>query len=810
MCKIRFCLFILLLQCMNLSAQDKPTFYLRGLLEMWRKNTSTTQKRIDAYNNLIPPAIQSNVVYSLNPTSCWYYTKKLSDYSSFSNDNYLELCKRVDSTGISFVVDVAEIGNYSNPLPEPPDTFPITVPASTSYYLTPAQVDKIFARTKNCVGIESGENFWTYNATTTNDVLNFLRVCKKYNKKYIIGEGGWGYCNFVRFFNENYTTLKAEGLGKYLYPVFKNTKPYAALVSQSSIMGAWITGLTAGFGTWNDEWAWCYGSFRQANEFPSYLKADNNQQFIPFTHYLKSWLLTIAMGGNTSFMESSTFSRSAMPDANQNPYLLPFIKGIAQHNILPSKKAVIAKVKAITNPFGLYTMTNKKTALYNSSNLVSFQDTTVPYKNTSISTYIDPYGLLYKNTYGIWKDTAFTNTGTVTDVYFSYVNKATGKASLLNAVQREVLPNNPRFLIIPLLPHLNDSANIPTGIQKVDLNTLTTNTAVSTKFKALYPSTLNDTSAWGIEIDNSFFVINSNENADIDQYFTFSLGNNGIDSLKGVMPFQNILFGKREGLNDYWFQSNGYAVSDGITSGQKYSCPIKNTVLKFKCKSQPTIEIEDNKEGYITQYWNEKTKVLQFEISHVNGAVNFRIKSTDSTLPVVIQTFTAKSNDRQSILNWKAIERDNFSHYELEYSIDGLNFSILSIVNGGNLMGKYSFTHNWGNMKSVNEIYYRIKAIEKGGNYNYSAIQKVTNDEKMDTIKIIPTMVGNCIQIIIDGSKEKMEGELLIIDSQGRVVINNSTYILGTAISMSNLSRGVYSIKLKTKQHSYTNRWMKR
>jgi|GEM_PF-2649362 len=619
---------------LSTMAQNQPTFYLRGLLDMWKKGAATTETRIAKYNALFPEAIRANIVYPLAVNSAWYYTKVPSVYTAFVDDSYLNLCKRVDSTGIAFIVNVGEIGNYPNAMPATTAGF---ISGVGTYYLTPEQVDNIFANTKNCLGLESGENFWTYNPTTVNSLLDMLRVCKKYNKKYIVGEGGWAYSSYVRFFNENYTVLKNEELGKYLIPTFKNTKPYGALATQSVILGAWVTGLTANYGTWNDEWAWTYSSFKNANEFPIYTKADNTYNFIPYTHYLKSWLLTIAMGGNTAFMESMTFNRDATPIANISPYLAPFIKGLAEHNIMPSRDAVLAKIKAIANPYGTYTLSDGTTADYHPTNLISYQTTVVPYKPTSLSTYAEPFGLLYKNTYGIWNDTAYTNMGTVTDRYFSAVKSSVGKNALLNAVVREVLPNNARYLTIPLLPHSNAVNSVPAGIETVALNTLVTDEAVKNKFESLYPATPNENGAWAQEIDNSFFVINSHENADIDQNFTFTLGNSNIETLSGIMPFQNLLFGKREGVDKYWFQSTGYAVANGTTSGQKYSCNIKKTKLTFKCKFEPKVRIEDAKSSFVQKIWDAETKILTLNIDHAGGAVNFYIVSNSVDKPYFVR-----------------------------------------------------------------------------------------------------------------------------------------------------------------------------
>lgn len=613
---------LMLLFCMQSFAQSSPEFYLRGLLNIFRKDEGTLQQRTAVLNTIIPADISNNVIYSLSVHSAWYYTAVPSNYTSFKNDNYLELCKRFDSTGYSWVASIGEKGSYPD-YPNPPASL---TPGVTGYFITPAQVDSIFKYTQHCTGIESGENFWTYNATNVNSVLDLLRVCKKYNKKYILGEGGWGYNSFMRFFADNYSVLKNEGLGQYLVPTFKNTKPYGALVTLGSLLGGWITGLVSDYGTWNDQWTWTYGSFGQAGQFPSYTKSDNNYTKIPYTHYLKSWLLTIAMGGKANFMENDGFSRAGTVDANFEPYLRPFIKGLADHSILPSKDSVLAKTKAIANPYpGTYNLSNGTTAPYTGANLVSYRYNIINFKPVASGTYAEPFARLFTMTSGFWNDTAYTNTGTATDRYYTAVKNATGQNLLVNALVREVLPNNPRYLIVPIIPHDSAVSQVPSQVQVLNLSSYQTNAGIQTAFQSLYPAVAGSVTAWQLEANNSFFVLNSHENADIDQQFSFYLGVSGIKSVSGTIPFQNILFGKREGANEYWFQSNGYEANDGITAGQKFTCTEKPTTLYFKCDEMPTLAVEDAKSNDVTQTWNDTTKTLKVLISHPTGAVNFSI-----------------------------------------------------------------------------------------------------------------------------------------------------------------------------------------
>ncbi|MFH6991731.1 carbohydrate-binding protein [Flavobacterium sp. FlaQc-48] len=625
---------------LNAQAQNKPEFYLSGLQYMLRKGNSTNEQRIAILKKMIPADIKDQTIYSLSALTTWYYTKVPGKLDEFTDDNYFDLCQRMDSTGYKFAVSTGNIAGYPA-FPEPPQKFTVD---QGGYYITTRQIDSIFKYTKNCTGVMAGENLWTYNAQNTNEIIAILRVCKKYNKKYILAEGGWGYNTFLRFFNDFYTELHDEGLGAYLQPTFKTTKPYGALATQGALLGSWVTNVVGDYGSYNDSFVWSYGSFGHANQFPAYAKSDHNELLYPYTHFLKTWLSTIAMGGKINYSEQSSFLGDGRPDPNFVPYLYPFIKGLTQHDMLPGKAAVLAKTKAIANPYGgTYTLSDGTAAAYSSTNLLSYNYNKVNYKPAG-GTNAEPFARLYKMTSGIWADTTYTNSGSATDKLYDAAYRATGQKQLLNALVREMIPNNPRYAIIPVLPH--PDAVVPSGIEKVALSSYQTDAGLKTKFESLYPPVADGNEAWAVEVDNRFFVINSHENADIDQNFVFNLGTSGIKSLSGTMPLQNILFGKREIEGNYWFQSNGYGVSDGKFVGQRYKCVVKTSTLKFNCDERPEVIIEDGKTGSVEQTWDPVTNTLTLIINHSAGAVNFNVVSNTSVRSAQTITFDSLPSDK--------------------------------------------------------------------------------------------------------------------------------------------------------------------
>ena len=603
----------IVLFAVNLGATT-PKFNLGGLLYAARNNGATSEQLGAQLNEIVPSDLRNNITISFWSTSVWNYLTDKNDYTIGNGDNYFEFCRRINDQGIKFTLDIADpnfpvwpadfkIPNYDN-----------NGVRIDRYGFSATQIDSVFNNFSNCDGVRTGEVFWNYEKSK-DWLIDILKVCKKYNKRANISEGVWLDSHWLKFFYEKYNELYVDGLGQYLIPEFKNTKPAAAYFTMSALLGSWLTNEVGEIGMYNDHWVWCYQSFGHANEYPAYRKADGNQNICPYIYMLRQWILGAAMGCTSYSMEPPNFDRNGVNYSNTTRYLFPFMRGLIQHNIVPSKEKVIEKSKVIINPFGSYP--NNK--VFNPSELfVTFLDSNPGWQRpTWSSSWIDPFGVLYRNSLGFSNEKAYQDT-IAARAYYSGV-----KSNVMDYLTRENVPNESKYYFLPILPHPSSTYN--SSLTKVDLKDYRTDQDVKSKLDAIFTDNPTKGSAWQMVVDNSIFVLNTHENTDIDDNFDMTLGNTLIKSMSGIMPFQNILFGKREGGDNYWFQTNGY-VGDGVSVFQTYKSVFKPTTVSFVCAKEPVVTIENNKSRFVTKTWDDQTKTLTLVCNHTQaGAINFRI-----------------------------------------------------------------------------------------------------------------------------------------------------------------------------------------
>jgi hypothetical protein len=163
-------------------------------------------------------------------------------------------------------------------------------------------------------------------------------------------------------------------------------------------------------------------------------------------------------------------------------------------------------------------------------------------------------------------------------------------------------------------------------------------------------------------------------------------------------------------------------------------------------------------------------------------------------VPIDLLSFTAEIEDGHVKLNWVTASEINNDYFNIEHSLDGINFTTISRIKGaGNSMRtlNYSSVHH----ASVDGIsYYRLKQTDYDGKTSYSDKETVefkTNDIIFD---IYPNPFSG--ETTFHTSENLKDASLIVYNSQGAVKeienISGQTF----TFKRENLRSGLYWIKL--------------
>jgi len=113
------------------------------------------------------------------------------------------------------------------------------------------------------------------------------------------------------------------------------------------------------------------------------------------------------------------------------------------------------------------------------------------------------------------------------------------------------------------------------------------------------------------------------------------------------------------------------------------------------------------------------------DLANDNSAIKDFIDSGGSTsLPIELKSFTASKSAKNIALNWVTAKEENFSHFEIERSLDQNNWEQIGMVQGlgqSNSDLYYDFTDR---NAPFGVIYYRLKSVDIDATFEYSPIVK--------------------------------------------------------------------------------------
>jgi hypothetical protein len=175
-----------------------------------------------------------------------------------------------------------------------------------------------------------------------------------------------------------------------------------------------------------------------------------------------------------------------------------------------------------------------------------------------------------------------------------------------------------------------------------------------------------------------------------------------------------------------------------------------------------------------------------------------------SFLPVKYSSFTALTNANGVNLNWATQSEINNKHFEIERSLDGINFKTVGINANGITTGycckAYMYLDN-SVASDAAVVYYRLKQVDYDGRSEYSNILVVRLSALSGAkMQIMPNPFVENVTVRFDANA-KTTAQLQIIGTNGQIIMqlnatvnkgNNSLQITG----LTKLAPGAYQAQL--------------
>jgi len=198
-----------------------------------------------------------------------------------------------------------------------------------------------------------------------------------------------------------------------------------------------------------------------------------------------------------------------------------------------------------------------------------------------------------------------------------------------------------------------------------------------------------------------------------------------------------------------------------------------------------------------------------------SGVLNdlWKISSIPFILPLHLLDFSGVLNNETVHLEWQSEQETFFSHYNVQRSFDGTDFTTIGMVNGAGSNTKNDYDYYDNDLKNhpVQKVFYRLQLINKDGHYSYSKVI-MFNLQQATAFSVFPNPALHSLNLSFD-QVSTAKVAVNIIDMKGMTVKKQTTILpagrASISVDVSILSSGTYIISVTNANGSMQQKFIK-
>jgi hypothetical protein len=216
------------------------------------------------------------------------------------------------------------------------------------------------------------------------------------------------------------------------------------------------------------------------------------------------------------------------------------------------------------------------------------------------------------------------------------------------------------------------------------------------------------------------------------------------------------------------------------------------------------------------QYNGHNGKIDEFRIYNRALTAAEILTLFSVTLPVKLTSFTAVNNNNNIKLQWQTQYEQNSSHYNIQRSTDGINFTnVARVTAAGN--SNIPLTYNQTDLLpamflNMPTVFYRLQAVDIDGQFSNSKVVAVHLNKTDMQLLVSPNPAKDILQVQT-GNGVTGNATLMISDATGRQVYKKEILLQQGSntmpVNISLLSSGIYYVRLTNANESFTKQFLK-
>jgi Secretion system C-terminal sorting domain len=181
-------------------------------------------------------------------------------------------------------------------------------------------------------------------------------------------------------------------------------------------------------------------------------------------------------------------------------------------------------------------------------------------------------------------------------------------------------------------------------------------------------------------------------------------------------------------------------------------------------------------------------------------------------LPVSITDLAVNYNNGKTNIVWTSLQEHNLDSYEIQRSIDGINFEVAGFAKANNLTSvqQYKFTDNVA-MLTSKHVFYRVRIVDMEHSMKLTNTVSVKISDWVSGEMIIsPNPSSTNAQVKIKMNKAAM-GDITVFDATGKIVLKQQASLLAgnNTVVINNITKlndGYYTVRLNTNNEIFSTK----
>jgi len=312
---------------------------------------------------------------------------------------------------------------------------------------------------------------------------------------------------------------------------------------------------------------------------------------------------------------------------------------------------------------------------------------------------------------------------------------------------------------------------------------------------------------WWMEFEVTFVDKNTSTPASLNEFIlsAIDIDGNG-DKIREYLTMYN--------LNSYTLESNSmlsvfniFELLSGILTlnGKKFEGPTVNhlnidtsgtaVMASGMYRNRNNFRVRTGAIASAANGASDRMYSMYFKGFNYVSAVEF-------SLPLVLLNFNATMNNKKVALNWTTGKEKELSHFVIERSVNGVDFSEVGMVfaaGNSNVKVDYNYADAMA-AQSSGILYYRLKMVDADGRFQRSQVKLIRLGEQKQNVSIAtyPNPVTSELRITIPATWQNKTISFDLFNTNGQLVKHVVAGKAGQTETMNvnDLNAGIYIVKV--------------